>query len=564
MRTQVLAVNQIRAVVARPLPAAPERSEVLVFCQFGICPLIITQEGHDAAQQGEGGNPAAMRAARGAQLGGPLDLSGEVTEYIEKVCAAAYNPQSDSVVMAVPGALLALDADDVVTVLAGDPDHGAAAEWRDGVDDEARIGNPLFLAAGGAPGVLYLTEACRKAGNNNSALRQVQLLEGSCGLQTTLIMVGCGCVVHNPRTGDLLFAGTPTSISRLLMPIGAEPVAGIRYSRTPVDGPAALLAHFTDIKALAADEHGNVFILDGGLLRVMRRGGGVQTLEWDPPSDGGFDRMVVLPDGRLALWRQGGGSLHLVELGREELGGDGWMPEDVAAGPSSSAAVATAAGGARKRQRSTASLAGDLGALLGTWCGERDGGSGGGHTGAGAATSDVVIIAGAGASGNGGGEDGGGGDARRSFPAHRAILAARCPYFRHLFAGGFADSSAPRVELPGAEPEALAAVLRHIYTGDPGDLAEGLLRPVAELADRLLLPELRDHVAARLVRSVTPGTVVDAMLWADRAGAGMEGLLRRLAAYFAAHRAEVAAQAAGGLEELVSKGSPGLLRRLLA
>ncbi|KXZ42452.1 hypothetical protein GPECTOR_145g743 [Gonium pectorale] len=201
-----------------------------------------------------------------------------------------------------------------------------------------------------------------------------------------------------------------------------------------------------------------------------------------------------------------------------------------------------------------------MGALLEGWLAGAAGG-------ADAAPPDVTIMAGSGghgdgSSGNGSGE-GSGSEARRSFPAHRTILAARCPYFRRLFAGGFADSAAPRVELPETEPEALAAVLRHLYTGDPGELAEGLLRPVAELADRLLLPELRDHVAARLVRSVTPGTVVDGMLWADRAGEPLEGLLRRLVAYFTKHRAEVAAQEPGGLRQLTAKASPGLLEQLV-
>ncbi|KXZ44784.1 hypothetical protein GPECTOR_62g899 [Gonium pectorale] len=144
--------------------------------------------------------------------------------------------------------------------------------------------------------------------------------------------------------------------------------------------------------------------------------------------------------------------------------------------------------------------------------------------------SDVTLIAGGG---------GGGGARGRSFWSHSAILAARCPYFRRPFAHcSFAESAAPQLELPGVDPGVLAAVLRYIYTGDPGYLPRlpaAVLRPLAKLADRLLLPEMHDHAAARMVRFVAPGTVVDTMLWADGAGAGMEALRQRL---YAAHRAE--------------------------
>ncbi|KXZ42449.1 hypothetical protein GPECTOR_145g740 [Gonium pectorale] len=657
MRVQILAATKVTAVITRPLPvAAPDpappdpapaaaaaadsapppgrprpqpRTQVLVFCAFGVCPLTLPDGGEDGANadaEGRRGAPsdaAAAPAAAAAALGEPLHLTGYAAAHVTKAAAADYDPHSDSVVVAVPGGLLSLGRDNRVSILAGDPDLGPAAHPRDGLGDDASVARPFRVAAGGPPppppepspggAVVHFMEhgagGAAAADGAGVALRRAQRLGDAFAIITLARPPNPGGgLVRNRVTGELLLPDTPRSLCRLLPLGGLEPAAGAgqEQSHEPRDGPPRR-ARFASIKALAADEHGNTFVLDdregdgagGGEGEVVTLERGL--LEGDAPAD----CMAVLPGGRLVVWRSGGPNLAVLTL-------DAWTRGLLAGGAAAAglcrcrllSGAEGEAEGRRKRPRCgclAGCLVADLGALLdggqaagGGEGGGGEGGGGGGVAGDGAAgasrLSDVTLVAGGrgsgaasggsgadagggeggeaeggeGGEGEGGGDGsgrggGGGGNARRSFPAHRAILAARCPYFRRLFAGGFADSAAPRVELRGAEPEALAAVLCHLYTGDPGDLAEGLLRPVAELADRLLLPELRDHVAARLVRSVTPGTVVDGMLWADRAGAGMEGLLRRLAAYFAAHRAEVAAQAPGGLDELVFRPSLFLL-----
>lgn len=50
----------------------------------------------------------------------------------------------------------------------------------------------------------------------------------------------------------------------------------------------------------------------------------------------------------------------------------------------------------------------------------------------------------------------------RTFHVHRAILAARCPYFRTLFNAGMADSAASELPLPDADPDAFAVLLQWI------------------------------------------------------------------------------------------------------
>ncbi|KXZ42455.1 hypothetical protein GPECTOR_145g746 [Gonium pectorale] len=513
-------------------------------------------------------------------LAPPLLLTGDAAVYMKSACDATHDPHSDSVIVALPRALLAISAAGEVSVVVGDPVDPVDSRERSRVDGPSRDASFGYIVrvAAGRSGMLYALDQTM----GRVAVRQVQRCGGSCFVTTIYDSFPAGsmedptALVYNHHRDELLL-GTEIcpydhshrslALERLVPPAGWSVVAGGPHNRRtgePVAGPSA---HFELLRDIAADEAGDVYILDGDSVRVLAAAdGSISYLQdgglWSyrKNDENGPDAfgltlglegsLAALPGGLVAIWVRGDDTVQLLQLRQdgEQPGGDA-----TAAG----SAAAAAAGGGRKRPHSSllAGLSADMGALL-------DGRLGGDGGGADVAPPDVTILAGSGGGEGSGGEDGGG-EARRSFPAHRAILAARCPYFRRLFAGGFADSAAPRVELPDAEPEALAPVLRHLYTGDPGDLTEGLLRPVAELADRLLLPELRDHVAARLVRSVTPGTVVDGMLWADRAGAGMEGLLRRLVAYFTKHRAEMVAQALGSLEELTSRGSPSLLKLLL-
>ncbi|KAL1131208.1 hypothetical protein AAG570_010826 [Ranatra chinensis] len=54
------------------------------------------------------------------------------------------------------------------------------------------------------------------------------------------------------------------------------------------------------------------------------------------------------------------------------------------------------------------------------------------------------------------------------FPVHRAILSARCPYFRDLLAGcpGYGARICLELRTPGVDVEVFSALLRYLYTGD--------------------------------------------------------------------------------------------------
>ncbi|GIL57950.1 hypothetical protein Vafri_13152 [Volvox africanus] len=81
------------------------------------------------------------------------------------------------------------------------------------------------------------------------------------------------------------------------------------------------------------------------------------------------------------------------------------------------------------------------------------------------------------------------------------------------------------LHIQDADPDAFEQLLRHFYTGDLG-FPPDLLRPVAELADRLLLPQVVHHVHRRLLAAVQPAGVVGDMIWAQQQG--FVGLLAEL------------------------------------
>ncbi len=167
-------------------------------------------------------------------------------------------------------------------------------------------------------------------------------------------------------------------------------------------------------------------------------------------------------------------------------------------------------------------------------------------------TSDLTIVAGGSSSsssgGRGGGNSGGigrggdrsssgssdsGGDAptegsiTRSFHVHRAILAARCPYFHTLFSAGMADSAVRELPLPDADPDAFAVLLQYMYGGEVPPCERAVHRAAIPLSDRLLMPAVSKALERRLVESADEDSIAEDLLWVA-AQAGREGLLSGL------------------------------------
>ncbi|PNH04354.1 Kelch repeat and BTB domain-containing protein 8 [Tetrabaena socialis] len=117
----------------------------------------------------------------------------------------------------------------------------------------------------------------------------------------------------------------------------------------------------------------------------------------------------------------------------------------------------------------------------------------------------------------------------RTFHAHRNLLCARSDYFKQR--DGFAESSAQQLTLAEADADAFEVVLCWVYT-DAANITAALAQAVAELADRLLLPELFKQAAAVVEAGVSPATVVGLLLWAEARGPGFSERLSRLKAWY--------------------------------
>ncbi|KAG2492804.1 hypothetical protein HYH03_008964 [Edaphochlamys debaryana] len=275
-----------------------------------------------------------------------------------------------------------------------------------------------------------------------------------------------------------------------------------------VDGVGAE-ASFADIRGMVAEASGSVVVVDGTRLRRVTPSGEVTTLAG---LEKHHTRPAILPGGQLALCSMQETGVDLLDLGLDPVPLYPCPPAPPGPAPGS--------------------LAADLSALLEPGQGQAEGE---------ASISDLKLRVGG-----------------RVFPVHRAILSARCPYFRRRLGGGFADAGAAELDLPDADPEAMEALLRWMYTGClPPELPSPLLQPLAELSDRLGLMQPCRAAQGRILEAVCAQSVVGALLWAEQRGGGFAELLAGLKDWYLEHTEEIMDTALESLQRL-AKESPAL------
>ncbi|GLI63300.1 hypothetical protein VaNZ11_006207 [Volvox africanus] len=548
------------AIVSRPTPSSNVSNsssgyQTLLFSNdkdvlFGSdsrsCIFELLSEGCDTSEQFRlAAQPLALKER------GP---DGELKPYTCQVALhrAVYDPYSKAVYFVEGRALMRLGPDDVVSPLAG---HREQCGTLDGPGPMARFQLPQTLVSDGA-GNLYVGDggAVRRVAlpplsQHGNRLQEDLLVNGQQQQQqqdamVTTVYGGPGSFVDvaYDLMNRRLFAATlyavyhipddgrvPVRVSGSERPIATSPIPGSGHSSGSGSGSsygslaplasssAAAMAGlgqsyiggggggFEGISGLIADSTGGLLIADRHQVFRLEPDGSSETViclgKSDTSSGGLGCYPAILHNGWMALCQYGRRRVLLLQLGlRCGGGGFGTLPYGRPAW--------------QWHHEGVVGLLADLASLLAF----PDG------------SVDVEVSVG-----------------DRVFFCHRLILAMRCMYFRRLFAGSFADSAARKVVLQDADPDAFEHLLRHFYTGDLG-FPPDLLRPVAELADRLLLPQVVHHVHRRLLAAVHPAGVVGDMLWAQQQG--FAGLLAELKEWYLLHQAEVLSSAPDSVRQM--------------
>ncbi|KAG2492802.1 hypothetical protein HYH03_008962 [Edaphochlamys debaryana] len=347
---------------------------------------------------------------------------------------------------------------------------------------------------------------------------------GEIGAEADRLITGLAYVPGGSRTtpgyasgpGGGLVYSTLSCVRRI--PVQPGPTAPVGQSSLLAGQPGDFRsldgvggnARFADIGGIVAEATGSIIAIDHDYVRRVAPDGTVTTLVQGlaGPRKEQFILPAILPGGQLAICKYGSPDVKLLDLGLDPVPLYPCPPAPPGPAPGS--------------------LAADLSALLEPGQGQAEGE---------ASTSDLELRVGG-----------------RVFPVHRAILSARCPCFRRRLGGGFADAGAAELDLPDADPEAMEALLRWMYTGClPPELPSSLLQPLAELSDRLGLMQPCRAAQGRILEAVCAQSVVGALLWAEQRGGGFAELLAGLKDWYLEHTEEVVDTARDTLQRLAAE-----------
>ncbi|PNH05730.1 Kelch-like protein 38 [Tetrabaena socialis] len=525
-------------VVTRVLPGEAASTQTLVSSRGELRPLI----GADAHGGLELGPPLQLYMDPAARIEGEPSAARRPCAPFNELTDPVWDPYTSAVYMRAGYALLRLSGDDTVTVVAGDLAEGGHT---DGPGRTARFNGldrlelQAFIVTDGA-GSLYVAD--------DNRIRKVQLPVaggGECSSQPQTAGGGLAAAVPATVEGDVVVSTLPLRAPDYIEGLafdggGSNGSSSLVYATEsalyrlrlgdPTAAPSLLQggngaadgrgagAQFDNIRGVAVDGGGHIYtnhfeLVDQDFektsVRRVAADGTVSTIA--EGLDALLVHLAILPNGHLVAC--GGGPLHVLGLGLK-------LPaRHAAAAPLLPAAPA----GPPPR-----TLPADLCALLDR---QPDG------------TADVAIVVG-----------------DRTFHAHRGLLSARSDYFQQRFGADFADGSTQKLSLPDADPDAFEVVLCWVYM-DAADIPAALAQAVAELADRLLLPELFQQAAAVVEAGMSPGTVVGLLLWAEARGPAFSELLSRLKAWYLANHEAVLQEADEEVKRLAQ--CPSLMVELM-
>ena len=98
-----------------------------------------------------------------------------------------------------------------------------------------------------------------------------------------------------------------------------------------------------------------------------------------------------------------------------------------------------------------------------------------------------------------------------TFPAHRAVLSARCEYFAAMFGSGMREAGAPVVGLCEVAPNILGHLLDFLYTDSLGLAGAKLAAKLDALvtADEFLVPSMCDAATREIAGDINADTILE-------------------------------------------------------
>jgi hypothetical protein len=151
-------------------------------------------------------------------------------------------------------------------------------------------------------------------------------------------------------------------------------------------------------------------------------------------------------------------------------------------------------------------------------------------------------------------------------PAHRALLSARCEYFRSMFGAGFQEGDSAEIQIEGTSSAAFKALLKYIYM-DNMEVDDAVLFDLAKLSDQYRVEHLHSHCIRQLFKGITVQNAVVRLVQAHTAGRGerpmwANKLKSTTMSYVTRNFEEIRCNALATLE-LLDREQPALLKQVV-